>query len=178
MISSDSSRPKKCRVCRNDFVPFQSLQIVCGVKCARRVPIVERKRDRERLNQLKPRGHWLAQAQTAFNAWIRERDVALPCISCQRHHKGKWNAGHYLSTGARPELRFDEMNVHKQCEPCNTSLSGNLILYRANLIARIGLEEVENLEGPHLPLHLGIDELKAITADYRARLKAMKGARA
>jgi hypothetical protein len=79
-----------------------------------------------------------------------------------------------LSTGARPELRFDENNVHRQCEPCNTSLGGNLILYRLELIRRIGQTEVDRLEGPHEPKRYRADDLKAITATYRAKLKAIK----
>jgi hypothetical protein len=86
-------------------------------------------------------------------------------------HLGQWHAGHYLSTGARPELRFDEQNLHKQCSACNTHLSGNLVLYRAELIRRIGLDEVERLEGPQDPKKYTIDELKAIRDDYRKRLK-------
>jgi hypothetical protein len=83
----------------------------------------------------------------------------------------KANAGHYLSTAARPELRFHEHNVWRQCEQCNTYLSGNLIPYRANLIQRIGLPAVEALEGPHPAAKWTIDDLKAIKADYRDRLK-------
>jgi hypothetical protein len=68
--------------------------------------------------------------------------------------------------------------VHKQCEPCNTHLSGNLIPYRDELIRRIGRQALERLEGPHPPKHYSADDLKAITADYRARLKALKATQA
>lgn len=173
-------RQKACAVCKGPFVPFQSMQIVCSPGCARRVPILARKRliaekrrDRARLEAMKPLSHWTRLAQEQFNAWIRARDVALPCISCGRLHGGKVNAGHYLSTGARPELRFDEQNVHKQCEPCNTSLAGNLILYRIELLRRIGPAAVERLEGPHEPKKYTREQLQAIRDDYRARLKAL-----
>ena len=117
---------------------------------------------------------WRKEAQTAFNAWIRERDKDLPCISCGRFHEGQWHAGHYLSTGARPELRFDEANVHKQCQPCNTHLHGNLIGFRISLHNRIGIAGVAYLEGPHEAKKYTRDELKAIRDEYRARLKEMK----
>ena len=66
-----------------------------------------------------------------------------------------------------------EDNCHKQCAPCNTHLSGNLVLYRVNLIQRIGLARVEALEGPHMPLKLTIPDLKAIRDTYRAKANAL-----
>lgn len=157
------------------------MQQVCWtVACARKAARIKRLADeaREKANlkarkdAIKPLSHWTKQAQQAFNAWIRARDTGKPCISCGRMHGGKVNAGHFLSTGARPELRFVETNCHLQCEPCNTHLAGNLIPYRAELIHRIGQAEVDRLEGPHPPLQLRADDLRAIRADYRARLKA------
>jgi hypothetical protein len=172
---------KNCRVCNDSFFPSRPMQTVCGFNCAKKLPRLTRKTieadrraTRAKIEQLRPLSYWTKQAQVAFNAWIRERDKHLPCISCNRFHAGKWNAGHYLSTGARPELRFDESNVHRQCEPCNTNLSGNLILYRVELISRIGQQAVDLLEGPQLAKRYRADGLKAIRDDYRARLKAMK----
>lgn len=172
---------KACKVCGAGFVPFLSTQVVCGVKCATKVPKLarkeakdDRKRTREKLADMKPLSHWVKQAQVAFNAWIRARDANLPCISCGRNHQGAHDAGHYLSTGARPELRFDEANCHRQCVPCNQHRHGDVARYRVGLIERTGLANVERLEGPHPPRKWNRDELKALTADYRARLRAMK----
>lgn len=167
-----------CRICQKDFTPFLSLQVVCGLRCARRVAVMgrnalkaERKAIRERLDGLRPLSYWTKQAQTAFNAWIRHRDEALPCVSCGTATAKQWHAGHYLTTGARPELRFDELNVHKQCSQCNEYLSGNLVNYRIELIRRIGLAEVEWLEGPHEPKRYRADDLRAIRDWFRAMLK-------
>ena len=124
--------------------------------------------DREASERIKPRGRWLQEAQTAFNAWIRKRDEGQACISCGRHHQGQWHAGHYMSVGARPEHRFNPNNVNRQCQPCNTHLHGNLVLYRSALIAKIGLAEVEKLEGPSTAMHHSIADLKAIRDKYRA----------
>jgi len=122
---------------------------------------------REQARQLS----WLTEAQAAFNAWIRKRDEKLPCISCSRFHSGQHHAGHYLSTGARPELRFDEANVHKQCAPCNNHKSGNAIEYRINLVKRIGGKRVGMLEGPHEPKKYTIDEIKEIKKEYKEKVK-------
>ena len=121
------------------------------------------------------------EAQKAFNAYIRARDKDLPCISCLIYreetatHKGSnWHAGHYKTRGAFPELRFNELNCHKQCAHCNNFLSGNLAQYRINLIKKIGLEKVEWLEGSHEPKKYTCQELKEIELLYKRKLKALQ----
>jgi hypothetical protein len=144
-------------------------------KQARMDAKVERASIKARKEAIKSRADWAREAQTAFNAYIRARDEGLPCISCGRHHQGQWHAGHYLSTGARPELRYTESNVHRQCAPCNTHLSGNAVLYRIGLIERIGLQVVEWLEGPHEMPKWTAEDYRAIRDRYRAKLKELKG---
>jgi hypothetical protein len=165
-------RPRKCKHCRETFTPTRRMQPACSIPCALGIvetkkAAAERKATAEARVRLKTRRRWMAEAQSAFNAWIRLRDAALPCISCGRHHDGQWHAGHYLSTGARPELRFEPLNVHKQCQPCNTHLSGNLVLYRVGLCARIGTPEVEWLEGPHESRKWTTDDLREMRDRYR-----------
>ena len=176
---------RKCTVCREAFEPRQAFQTWCGIahgviiaaqklaKAKTAKAAIERKETRAKLDKLKSRATWAKEAQAAFNGFIRARDASLPCISCGRHHEGQYHAGHYLSVGARPELRFVEMNVHKQCAPCNTYLSGNAVLYRKALIDRIGTASVDWLEGPHPTRHYTVDELKAIKADYMAKTREL-----
>lgn len=187
-LATRRPRPKKCAVttCRTTFVPVQSFQSWCSPDCA--IVIARKKQSRERKSieqrerreikvrkeALKGRGDHLREAQAAFNEFIRLRDAEQPCISCGRHHQGKYDAGHYRSVGACPELRFDEDNVHKQCSPCNIHKSGDILNYRINLEQRIGPERLSRLEGPHQPLKLTIDEIKAIKAHYRARVRELK----
>ena len=172
-------KQKKCRYCKQPFTPVLPMQVVCGIECAKAIAKakrekVEKANDRQKRESLKSRAQWLKEAQTAFNAYIRLRDIHKPCISCGRHHDGQYHAGHYLSIGAHPELRFDEWNVHKQCQPCNTHLHGNIVLYRANLISHLGEEVVAWLEGPHKARHYTIDDLKAIKAEYVQKLKQLR----
>ena len=134
----------------------------------------ERVETKKALEKLKTRSDWLKDAQVVFNQYIRERDKLEPCISCSRHHQGQYHAGHYLSTGARPNLRFVENNVHKQCQPCNTHLSGNLINYRINLIQKIDVEAVVQLETDFEPKKYTIDDLKEIIKIYRNKVKMLK----
>ena len=132
------------------------------------------KERREGLLAIKDRSTWLREAQAAFNAFIRERDKDQPCISCNRHHTGQYHAGHYRTTKAAPELRFNENNVHKQCSACNNHLSGNILEYRINLVRLYGQEYVDYIEGPHLPKKYTIPELQEIIKKYKANLKTLK----
>lgn len=130
-----------------------------------------RKEKKERKEALKTRSEWMQDLQDVFNTFIRTRDKDKPCISCGTF-TGKMNAGHYKSVGGSPELRFNELNVHKQCEYCNTHLSANLIEYRIGLVKRIGVEQVEFLERKdHAPLKLSVDEIKEQIKVYRDKIK-------
>ena len=177
---------RKCKVCRTAYTPTKPMQTVCSHECAMSLAVSvrgkaekvaqvkERKADAVKRDKLKSKAQWAKEAQTAFNAFIRERDADQPCISCGRWHTGQYHAGHYLSVGARPELRFTESNVHKQCAPCNTHLSGNAVLFRRGLVAKLGLELVEWLEGPHEPRRDTVDSLKAIKAHYTTLTKQLR----
>lgn len=181
-------KPKTCRnaTCSVKFVPQRLGQAVCSPACAlatkdvnqqkarKSLAQVERREIKVRKEKLKSRADHLKDTQTAFNAWVRERDAELPCISCGRHHAGQYHSGHYRTVGASPELRFEPLNAWKQCAPCNNHLSGNLINYRISLLQKIGEEKVIWLEGPHEAKKYTIEELKAMTADYRAKARELK----
>lgn len=180
-------RPKRCRVCREKFSPFNSMQAVCfTVKCAAAYAREQRKKKelreakewaaetRRRKEAAKSRQDWLKEAQAEFNKFIRERDADEPCISCGRHHQGQYHAGHYRTVGACPELRFNEANCHKQCAPCNNHLSGNIVEYRINLIRKIGQAAIDWLEGPHEPAKYTIEEIKEIKREYREKTRELK----
>ena len=134
----------------------------------------QRARQAERRQAVKPLSYFIKQAQQAFNEFIRYRDRDLPCISCGRHHDGQYHAGHFRTTGANPELRFDEDNCHKQCSVCNNHLSGNLINYRPALILKIGQACFDALMGQHELPKWGRDDYIRIRDEYRAKLKELK----
>jgi hypothetical protein len=170
---------KTCKSCRNKFVPVRQLQSVCSAACA--IAIVRTKQakraakqQRQDKQRIKTKAKWLQEAQIEFNKYIRLRDAQEVCISCQKPPK-KRNAGHYRTTKAAPELRFNEDNVHVQCEPCNTYLSGNISNYRHGLINKIGIERVEAIEGPHEAKHYTIDEIREIKEHYKQKTKQLTG---
>lgn len=144
------------------------------IKAQKEAEKADRKRLAEKKQQVKPLSHFIKQAQQAFNEFIRYRDRHLPCISCGRHHEGQYHAGHFRTTGANPELRFDEDNCHRQCAPCNNHLSGNLIAYQPALIAKIGQSRFDALMGPHELPKWKRDDYIRIRDEYRNKLKALK----
>ncbi|MDF4205077.1 recombination protein NinG [Pseudomonas protegens] len=183
-------KPKKCKnpACGAVFTPPRDrrMQAVCSPLCGlaikhvhlaaarKALAQVERSEIKVRKEKLKSRADHLREAQAVFNEWVRLRDADLPCISCGRHHDGQYHAGHYRTVGANPEIRFEPLNVWKQCAPCNTHLSGNLVNYRISLLQRIGAEKLAWLEGPHPACKHTIEEIKAIKADYREKIKELK----
>jgi hypothetical protein len=191
-IERKPAKPKKCRVatCRASFVPSRMGQAVCSPACAmidaprhepkarKALAEIGRKELRAAKVKIKSHAQHMKEAQTAFNAWIRERDVGLPCVSCGRHHNGQWHAGHYRTVGGNPELRFEPLNVWRQCAPCNNHKSGDIVNYRLELVKRIGADKVDWLEGPHEPKRHTIEQLQAIKADYRAKTRELKRAAA
>ncbi|MFJ2319218.1 recombination protein NinG [Pseudomonas sp. NPDC087817] len=187
-IARKQPKPKKCRVatCRASFVPSRMGQAVCSPACAaidaprhqekarEAIDQCERREIKVRKEKLKSRAEHMREAQAAFNEWVRLRDSDRPCVSCGRHHEGQYHAGHYRSVGANPELRFEPLNVWKQCAPCNTHLSGNLVNYRLSLAQLIGPEKVDWLEGPHPACKHTVEEIKTIKAEYRAKTRELK----
>ena len=121
------------------------------------------------------RSFQLKKTQQVFNKFIRLRDDASPCISCGRFHEGQYHAGHYRSVGGNSSiLRFNPNNCHKQCSSCNNHLSGNLVNYRISLIAKFGVEYVQELEGHHEPKRYTIDDLKEIQSKYKLLIKELE----
>lgn len=172
-------KPKKCKICADKFEPLKTTQQVCGWACAvamatKQREAKERKAYKIAKEKLKTKGDYLREAQIVFNRWIRLRDEGKNCISCDKPMHKKINAGHYRSVGACPELRFDELNVHAQCEHCNSFLSGNIILYRQNLIKKLGIDTVEWLEGKHEPNHYTIEQIVELKKEYSAKIKYHK----
>lgn len=188
---------RKCKVCNEWFIPaYANIRWCCPehgaiyamelrakekvkaeakrIKAKHEAEIADRKRLGEKKQQVKPLSYFIKQAQQAFNEFIRYRDREDACISCGRHHEGQYHAGHFRTTGANPELRFNEDNCHRQCAPCNNHLSGNLIAYRPALIAKIGQARFDALMGPHEMPKWKREDYIRIRDDYRAKLKAMK----
>jgi hypothetical protein len=178
--------------CRKQFEPtFNTVQAACSWQCA--LALVTAKREREEVKAKKAERaldkaakeaqkrlpDLKKEAQAAFNAYIRARDAGRPCICCGQpmladRPGGAVDAGHFLSVGSAPELRFEPDNVHAQRKSCNRPGGTTRSKFRAGMVERIGLGRVEWLEGPHQPKHYTRDDLRAIRDTYRNKIKAFK----
>ena len=170
-------RKKMCKTCRVKFQPERPFQPCCSIKCDIAYSNVQkqkaqRKEDKIAKDRLKTRQMWLREAQAAFNKYIRLRDGNW-CISSQRIIPGQVQAGHFYTTAARPDLRFNEDNCHSQSVSDNQFKSGNINDYRPALIEKIGQERVDALEIVGRS-DWSVDEIKAIKAKYIKLCKDME----
>ncbi len=176
-------KPKKCKNCGETFTPTMPMQSVCcpfpcAVELAKKCK--EKAGKKERSTALKAfndsdKNVLKRKAIQVFNEYIRKRDKDLPCVSCG-HKDGvrQIHAGHYRPAGNVAILRFDERNVHAQCSICNNHLSGNLVNYRKELISRIGLDQVEELEATNEPKQYTIEEYAEIIKTYKQKIKELQ----
>ena len=134
----------------------------------------QKKKDTVRKKELKSAGDYIKEAQAAVNKYIRLRDRNKPCVSCggnpEQIRGGTFDAGHYRSRGSASHLRFNLLNIHKQCVKCNRFNSGNAVDYRIELINRIGQDNVDKLEGDN--------KAKKFTIEYLERIKKIFNKRA
>ena len=173
-------KTRKCRYCKSVFSPITTLQKNCfEPNCvAEWINEVKQKNWKRKKAKLKMDlmtiQDYVKLAQQVFNKYIRLRDAGNVCISCNKNPL-KENAGHFYNANNHWSVRFDERNVHLQCEHCNTYLSGNLIYYRENLLKKIGIEEFENLSVEATKTRkFTIDELKEIIATYKKKIKELE----
>jgi hypothetical protein len=180
-------KPKKCKCCKELFTPRNSLQSVCGFECSVKYTLkkrearelseykAERKKIKEAKEKIKTITELANEVQAIVNKFIRLRDKGQPCISCGTTADVQYAAGHYRSRGAASHLRFNEDNIHLQCNMrCNQALSGNLSAYRPNLINKIGLNRVEALENNNQSVKWTKEELNELKRIYREKIKLLE----
>lgn len=184
-------RRSRCPFCKSKLEPGQRIHSECiapwadaqaekakraEAKKARAAAKVERASIRARKEAIKTLPTLKAEAQQAFNAYIRARDADKPCICCGLPLSagdvgGSFDCGHYRSVGSAQHLRYDERNAHGQRKQCNRWGAGRAVDYRIGLVARIGLEAVEAMESDNSTKKWTREELIAIRDEYREKLK-------
>ena len=117
-----------------------------------------------------------------FSEYIRLRDTAgsaafgtALCCSCgRRFHWTDMDAGHYISRG-KAATRYDERNVHAQCQRCNRFAGGNMPGYTIFLIQHYGPDIIEELVEKSKQEHKWrVTELRVQLAEYKAKLEASR----
>jgi hypothetical protein len=177
------AKTKKCKNCKNEFIPYQPLAVVCSYKCSIELSKARMetkkakawsKEKRERKEALKTVQELVLEVQTVFNKFIRKRDEGLPCIACGSENMKKVNASHYYNANNHWNVRFNEDNVHSGCEYCNTHLHGNLIPYRKHLLRKIGVERFLYLESiSNETRKFTREELKELKEVYKQKIKEL-----
>jgi hypothetical protein len=167
----------RCKNCKQVFEPVKFLQKYClKDECIKVwVKAENEKQWTKKKSQMKAdlttTSDYLKLTQQVVNKYIRVRDEGLNCISCDLPPKKK-NAGHYYSQGGHSAVRFDEDNIHLQCEHCNTFLSGNLLNYQIGIEKRIGGERLMKLQAKaHDVKKWTKEELKEIIEIYKKKIK-------
>ena len=170
----------RCKNCKEKFEPIKFLQKYCLNDECLRVWVADVKEKTWKKTKAKAKldlmtlSDYLKLTQQIFNKYIRLRDKHELCISCQKPPK-KQNAGHYFSSGGHSNVRFDEDNVHLQCEHCNTFLSGNLLNYQIEIEKRIGAKKLIELQAKaQVVKKWSIDELKEIMVIYKKKIKEIE----
>ena len=185
LVHNKKVKRKRCKECQELFTPTRDMQPCCSYPCE--VMYVDKnlntlindgkKRNVTENNKKKlafkqnDKSVQMEKAQFQFNKFIRLRDKSLPCISCGHTDGRQFHAGHYKPVGGNKQLRFNELNCHKQCSICNNYKSGNLVPYRANLIIKIGLENVEALELDKSIKKYNIDDYRDVIVNYQKKIK-------
>ena len=179
---------KRCKVCRNEFVPTKPMQTVCGLQCALSLASIakakrertqasqDRKETKAKLEKLKTKAQWAKEAQSAVNRYVRLRDMHLGCVSCDKPATwgGQWHASHFRSVGAASAIRFNLWNIHKSCSICNNWKSGNLSEYEPRLRKKIGDAKVDWLRTQNQLSEYSVEYLKRLKIIFKKRSKRLE----
>lgn len=168
-------KEKKCRYCKEKFTPFNSLQPFCFknecITKHNKTTLEKKKAKAKKEFRENDKSTLLKLAQTVVNKYIRLRDLNKPCISCGHLGDRQIHAGHYRPMGNNQQLRFYTLNIFAQCSICNNYKSGNLAEYRLNLIKKIGLAKVEEIEANQERGNYSVEYLQRLIKVFRKKIK-------
>jgi len=119
--------------------------------------------------------------QPIINAIIRELDKDKGCVSCD-HGWGESftrqkHAGHRLSVGSSPHLRFNLDNIYAQCSICNNWKGGNERDYDQGLEERYGIDtlnKVKSLRAEFRDVSWTKEQLREIIPEAKKILRELK----
>ena len=193
---------KKCKVCKSQFEPFNTLAVACSASCAlihgkaetAKKAAKVKKQSRKELTEFKRRNiRWQHdQCQTSFNRlrvqeelmWFSRRGLEPECISCGKI-KMDWCCGHFKTVGAQSGLRYDRTNTFLQCNRyCNQALSGNLDGnkntrgYKRGLAERFGEDDareiIEHCESKTAPVKWDWQEMEAWRKEWNEQFRELQ----
>ena len=176
--SEFKQRDRKCKICRDLFMPRTITHKACSPECAKELAIsdrlsAERKDKAKRKLALKSVTSHANDAQSVVNKYIKWRDWGLECVSCGVPHKFdvERHASHLKSRGSSSFLRFNLWNIHMSCVQCNFKKAGNIAQYYPRLVERIGRDKVDYLDNAPKSRQYSIAYLLRIKDIFRRKAK-------
>ena len=181
-------KQRNCKACQTRFLAHREFEWWCSPECGTTLALAKmdkarqakdkqaRKDHRKDKEAVKTLPELRREAQSACNAYIRERDKGKPCISCGRPDDGthQRHAGHWKTTKARPDIRYEASQIHACCFQCNVYGGGGLHEgYLPELIRRVGQSEVDRLQVTTVRKY-SREELEAIKAHYRVETNRLR----
>jgi len=192
-LENKSKKPKRkrCKECNELFTPTRQMQPCCSMKCnidysTKNLDVLvahgaknraKEANKKKKESKSKDKQVLLKLAQTVVNKYVRLRDKNKPCCSCGHIGDRQIHAGHYESAGGNQHQRFYTLNIHSQCSICNNHLSGNLVPYRKFMIAKYGIEKVEEIENDHSTKKYTVEYLQKLIKVFRKKIKLYEGRR-
>lgn len=174
--STIGKKLKPCKSCGKDCYWFSKQR--CA-DCARIEDTLKRmESDTEDIIKVEDLSGLIDDADTIFSQYIRLKDANekgfARCFTCGiEKHWTILDAGHFISR-SNLYLRWDERNVHNQCQPCNRFEYGDIATYsrKLNEICK-GLPDILRAEAiiVHKPTR---DEIRQIIAEYSPKVKLLK----
>lgn len=121
-----------------------------AIRAKKSIERTKRLQAKKEKQEIKKKSEFEKELQTEINSIVRLLDVDKGCISCDHGWTEKWtrqaHAGHYYSVGSDPTLRFNLLNIWKQCSICNNWKSGNERKYEIGLTTHYGKEVVDKIK--------------------------------
>lgn len=174
----------KCKVCKKNFTRTREGQVVCSFSCSIEYPkmLKEKKEKEAKKERTKAIREFNRQdifkltktAKKEIQKYVRLRDRKDTCISCGKTEAKQWDGGHYMSAEYYAAVKFNTLNIHKQCSHCNDWNNANIANYRVKLIEKIGLEKVEWLESQKQPTKYTADYLNRLIKIIRKKIRKLE----
>jgi hypothetical protein len=172
-------KPKKCKYCKQPFIPDRPLQQVCCYSHAIELKKLQDKKDWKKekkvlKEKIKTKSDLKNELQPLINRIARLIDNNQPCIATG-NLTGKRNGGHYISCGANDTIRFNLHNIHIQSEHSNKWRSGDSVRYKDGLIKIYGQDYFNFVDSLRLTdeIHLSKEDIAGLIPKARMIIKGL-----
>ena len=174
-------KPKVCKHCKETFQPVRAFEVCCGYQCSieyARDKIKNKRKTAQRKAKKEfkenDKAYQMKLAQQEVNTYVRLRDANVGCCTCDTTD-AKWDSGHFLSAGGHGSVRFNTLNIHKQCFRDNRMRSGAMREYREFMVKKYGEDRVERLEAEGAKTRkYSVEYLRKLTRVFKKKNKQMR----